>query len=145
VTYALAQQLVITLPEGLSPEANRQLEAVWAQIMDFGRRIREIPVSQIQSELAQYEKQILDIVRADAARTTSARSESSATPTASAPPSASTAPSAPAASSDPSGTAPPSAAPTTAPGSTAPSTAEPSTSPTGTGAATSSPTGTASP
>jgi putative peptide zinc metalloprotease protein len=145
VTYALAQQLVITLPEGLSPEANRQLEAVWAQIMDFGRRIREIPVSQIQSELAQYEKQILDIVRADAARTTSARSESSATPTASAPPSASTAPSAPAASSDPSGTAPPSAAPTTAPGATAPSTAEPSTSPTGTGAATSSPTATASP
>jgi putative peptide zinc metalloprotease protein len=145
VTYALAQQLVITLPEGLSPEANRQLEAVWAQIMDFGRRIREIPVSQIQSELAQYEKQILDIVRADAARTTSARSESSATPTASAPPSASTAPSAPAASSAPSGTASPSAAPTTAPGSTAPSTAEPSTSPTGTGAATSSPTATASP
>jgi putative peptide zinc metalloprotease protein len=145
VTYALAQQLVITLPEGLSPEANRQLEAVWAQIMDFGRRIREIPVSQIQSELAQYEKQILDIVRADAARTTSARSESSATPTASAPPSASTAPSAPAASSAPSGTASPSAAPTTAPGSTAPSAAEPSTSPTGTGAATSSPTATASP
>jgi putative peptide zinc metalloprotease protein len=111
VTYALAQQLVITLPDGLSPAATQQLEAVWAQIMDFGKRIRDVPLEQIQSELAKYEKQILDIVRADAKAAGSSTSTASPSPAATPTPSGTPTAPAPATSSAPAGsTAPPTSA-----------------------------------
>ncbi len=66
-TYALAQQLVLTLDGPLSDEGMAAIEAVWAQIQQFGSTIQDVPVGQIQSTLAGFEKQILDIVEAESA------------------------------------------------------------------------------
>ena len=61
VTYALAKQLVITLPADLSPEAMAQLDALWSEISQFGENVRGVPLSELQSRLEQFEQQILAI------------------------------------------------------------------------------------
>jgi putative peptide zinc metalloprotease protein len=65
VTYALAQQLVITLPGNLSADAMARLEDVWRRIEEFGRGIRSVPLSRIQAELQTFEREILQIIVAD--------------------------------------------------------------------------------
>jgi putative peptide zinc metalloprotease protein len=65
VTYALAQQLVVTVPETLSADAMARLDEVWARIQAFGAGIRNVPLDRIQAELAAFEAEILDIVAAD--------------------------------------------------------------------------------
>jgi putative peptide zinc metalloprotease protein len=67
VTYALAQQLVLTLDGPLSEAGMSALEAVWTQIQQFGQTIGQVPLSQIQATLAGYEQQIVDIVQAESA------------------------------------------------------------------------------
>lgn len=64
-TYALADQLFITLDGPLSPAATRRLTELWAEIDAFGRRIAEIPVSEIQQRLDTYQRQIVQIIEAD--------------------------------------------------------------------------------
>jgi putative peptide zinc metalloprotease protein len=146
VSYALAQQLVITLPDGLSPDAMRQLDAVWAQIMDFGRRIRDVPLAQIQAELTKYERQILDIVRADAQAARSSVATSSATPTSTPTPSASASSPAPVTPSAPAGSTSPSTVGSADPASPQPtSTASATGTATGTADTSSSPAETTSP
>ena len=66
-TYALAQQLVLTLDGPLSEAGMAAIEAVWAQIQQFGANIANVPVSQIQATLAGFEQQIVDIVQAESA------------------------------------------------------------------------------
>jgi putative peptide zinc metalloprotease protein len=67
VTQALATQLVVTLSGPLSTRSTAELEALWAQIAQFGQSIRDVPLSQLQSRLDDYEQQILAILRKDPA------------------------------------------------------------------------------
>lgn len=85
VTYALAQQLVVTLPRGLSPAAMAELDAVWAQIEAFGRDIRSVPLAELQNRLTVFERQILDIVQRDAGAAPAAASPEPSAPVTPAP------------------------------------------------------------
>jgi putative peptide zinc metalloprotease protein len=93
LTYALAIQLFVTLDHPLSEASTAQLEQLWAQIADFGAHIREVPLTDIQKRLADYERQILAIVAAD--QPTSPSASPSPSPSASLNAASSVAPSAP--------------------------------------------------
>ena len=126
VTYALATQLLVTLSGPLSVQSDADLAALWEDIAAFGESIEGVPLSELQSSLAEFERLILDIIRADpsaapSGETNAPVSEPSASPTG-------------AGSSSTTGTAPPSASPS----------ASPTASPTATPTATPSPAPTAS-
>jgi putative peptide zinc metalloprotease protein len=72
LTYALASQLVLTLDGPLSDAGMAQLTALWAEIADYGRNIRNVPLSEIQARLAGYKEQITAIIKADPSATTAA-------------------------------------------------------------------------
>jgi putative peptide zinc metalloprotease protein len=63
VTYALATQLVVSLPGELSDEATRELEAIWAELRAFGERIEDVPLAELRDRLTEFEVRILDVVR----------------------------------------------------------------------------------
>jgi putative peptide zinc metalloprotease protein len=65
LTYALAVQLFVTLDGPLSDAAMAELTALWEQIEAFGAQIRDVPLSEIQSRLDDYEQQILQIIEKD--------------------------------------------------------------------------------
>ena len=62
VTYALAQQLVLSVPGDLSPAATARLEALWAEIEQFGRGLRDVPLAEVQARLVEFERQIVAVV-----------------------------------------------------------------------------------
>jgi putative peptide zinc metalloprotease protein len=103
VTEALAVQLVVSVPGGLSDDAMRQLMLLWQRIRAFGQHLRGLTFAQIQARIAAYQRQILAIVRPDL--TTVPSPTATPTPTPSGSPSAtmgsSTSP--PVGSSSPSG------------------------------------------
>ncbi|MDQ1598678.1 MAG: putative peptide zinc metalloprotease protein, partial [Actinomycetota bacterium] len=124
ITYALAQQLVLTLDGPLSEAGMSAIEAIWTQILQFGRTIDQVPLSQIQATLAGYEQQIVDIVEAESGGQTPTPSPatSSDPPTGAATATESTEPTAsdaatptPETTESTAGTATPSTEPTTAP------------------------------
>ena len=82
LTYALASQLVLTLDGPLDAAAKQQLEALWAQIAEYGRHIQDVPLSEIQATLSGYKEQITAIVKGNsvAGGTSAATSPASATP-----------------------------------------------------------------
>ncbi|UZX04378.1 hypothetical protein F8G81_18500 [Arthrobacter sp. CDRTa11] len=114
LTYALASQLVITLDGPLSDAGQARLAALWAEIAEYGRNIRSVPLSDIQSRLAAYKEQIVAIVQADPSAARSGTSTSMGTaspgPNGGALPSGSTGP---ATAPAPAGTAPTGTAPAT--------------------------------
>ncbi|WP_314214279.1 hypothetical protein [Pseudarthrobacter equi] len=63
LTYALASQLVLTLDGPLDGDSKQQLEALWAQIAEYGRNIRDVPLSEIQATLNGFKEQITAIVK----------------------------------------------------------------------------------
>ncbi|MFF2344720.1 hypothetical protein [Pseudarthrobacter sp. NPDC058119] len=63
LTYALASQLVLTLDGPLDGDSQRQLEALWARIADYGRNLQDVPLSDIQATLNGYKDQITAIVK----------------------------------------------------------------------------------
>ncbi len=65
VAFSLAQQLVVTLDGPLSEAGTRALEAVWEQVLAFGRSITGVPLDQIRTTLSGFEQQIIEIVRAE--------------------------------------------------------------------------------
>jgi putative peptide zinc metalloprotease protein len=71
VTYALAKQLVLTLPDALSPAAMAELNRVWAQLLAFGDHIQDVPLSQIQATLDGFAQAIKVIVEQEAGSTAS--------------------------------------------------------------------------
>ncbi len=105
LTYALAQQLFITLDGPLSEEAMEQLDAIWEKLAAFGQDIASIPLDEIQDRLDEFEEAILAVIEADQPGTVP-------TPTTSATPTddPSTVPEE-TASSEPSGSSEPSEAP----------------------------------
>ena len=69
LTYALASQLVLTLDGPLSADGMTKLDALWQQIADFGRDLRNVPLSEIQDRLSAFKEQIVDVIKADPSAT----------------------------------------------------------------------------
>jgi putative peptide zinc metalloprotease protein len=67
VTQALATQLVVSVPGALTDAQNAQLAAVWKELQAFGAHIQDVPLSELQSRLSDFEQQILGIVAPGAA------------------------------------------------------------------------------
>ncbi len=67
VTYALATQLVLTLDGPLSEDSTAALAALWEEIAAFGASIQDVPLSELQARLTEYEARILEIVQSDTA------------------------------------------------------------------------------
>ncbi|MEU4807148.1 hypothetical protein [Actinosynnema sp. NPDC023587] len=128
VTYALASQLVVSLPEDLSSQAKARLDEVWAELSRLAQDIPGMSAQQIQQALQDAKARILDVLRDEgvplpgAGTTTSAPpgttttetsrpTSSSEAPTTTSPPTTTTSvvPSAPATTTTP----PPSESPTT--------------------------------
>ncbi len=65
LTYAVAQQLFITLDGPLSEEAMARLNEIWAAIADFGQQIASIPLDQIDDQLDAFELAVLEVIEAD--------------------------------------------------------------------------------
>ena len=63
VTYALATQLVVSVPGPLSDEGFRELAAIWEELRSFGGQIADVPLSELRARLTEYEVRILDVVR----------------------------------------------------------------------------------
>ncbi|TLM84666.1 hypothetical protein [Pseudarthrobacter sp. NamE5] len=74
LTYALASQLVLTLDGPLGEGSLAQLKALWAEIAEYGRNIRNVPLSEIQARLAEYKEQITAIIKTDPSATKAAAS-----------------------------------------------------------------------
>jgi putative peptide zinc metalloprotease protein len=114
LTYALANQLVLTLDGPLSADGMARLNAVWAEIAEFGGNLQNVPLSEIQGRLNAFKEQIKEIVQGDPGATRDTGSSTTAT----------TSPSPPGPSQDPSpeATVPeaPSGTTTTAPAPEAP-------------------------
>jgi putative peptide zinc metalloprotease protein len=117
LSYALAQQLFVTLGQPLSGSATQQLDALWAQIAAYGDQIAAgaVPLSDIQATLNGYEQQIKAIIETDepgtfATPSATASGARTSTAAASSSPSSSSTPTA--------GTTAPAPAPTTSSGTT---------------------------
>jgi len=65
LTYALASQLVLTLDGPLSPDGMTRLQALWQQIAEYGRNLRNVPLSEIQGKLEGFKEQVMELVRTD--------------------------------------------------------------------------------
>jgi putative peptide zinc metalloprotease protein len=65
VTYALATQLVVTLPGPLSDDGARELAAIWAELQAFGEQIDGLPFADLRNRLTGFEQRILTVVRED--------------------------------------------------------------------------------
>src|SRR6185437_4500113 len=83
LAQALAEQLVVTLPDNPTPAELQQLTALWQQIQDFSKHLQGLSFTEIRTRLAGYEKQILQIVQQDAGSSTGSAvpSQSTGTPT----------------------------------------------------------------
>ena len=67
VTQALATQLVVTLSGPLNAQSTADLAVLWKEIAAFGTAIQDVPLSELQERLTEYERQILAIVQKDPA------------------------------------------------------------------------------
>jgi putative peptide zinc metalloprotease protein len=85
VTYALAQQLVLTVPGVLSNDARAQLDALWQQIAAFAAHLKDVPLDQIRSRLLAYQDQITALVTGTATPATSTSPPSTGGPAGSSP------------------------------------------------------------
>ena len=82
LTYALAQQLIVTVDEPLSEEAMDQLDALWQDLAVFAQDIESYPVSEIDDRLDEYAAEILEIIEEDQPGTVPAPATASALPSA---------------------------------------------------------------
>jgi putative peptide zinc metalloprotease protein len=112
LTYALADQLVLTLEGPLSTDGTARLNELWQQIADFGRNLQQVPLSEIQGRLNAFKQQIMDVIKSDPTARPGSPAGPAATPA--------TTPSA-APSSTPSSAGPtPGSTPSSSPGATRP-------------------------
>lgn len=134
LTYAIAQQLFVTLDEPLSEDAVAELDAVWADIAAYQARIEagEVPPDEIAAQLDEYTHQIKAIVEEDQPGTfppESTVASTSAAPTSTATvapsPTASSSAPEPSAAADPEPSTDPAAATDTEPTAAATATASP--------------------
>jgi putative peptide zinc metalloprotease protein len=99
LTYALAQQLFITVDEPLSPAAMARIDQVWARVGAFQKQIEagQVKLDDIQPQLQAYTDEIKAIVEEDqpgtfSTSTVAATTSAPAAPTSSAVPSVSATP-----------------------------------------------------
>lgn len=71
LAYALASQLLLTLDGPLDGDSKQQLEALWAQIAEYGRNLQDVPLSDIQATLNGYKEQITAIIKGSSGTTSS--------------------------------------------------------------------------
>src|SRR4029453_7507747 len=83
---------VLTLDGPLSADGMARLNALWAQIAEYGRNLQNVPLSEIQGRLNAFKEQIKEIVRGDPGATRDTGSSTTAT-TSPSPPGPSQAPS----------------------------------------------------
>jgi putative peptide zinc metalloprotease protein len=82
VTYALASQLVVTLPGELGQTAMDDLARIWDEIKAFGDNIEGVPLSDLQAHLEGYKTRIVAIIERDAEQgSTTTTSNATATTT----------------------------------------------------------------
>jgi putative peptide zinc metalloprotease protein len=93
LTYALANQLVLTLDGPLSGDGMARLNALWAEIAEFGRNLQNVPLSEIQGRLEAFMEQVMEIVRNDPSATKGTATSATPSSTATATPGSSQAPS----------------------------------------------------
>ncbi|MGR6322619.1 hypothetical protein Q2K19_12485 [Micromonospora soli] len=67
LTYALASQLVVTVPEGLSDGTKDRLTALWQEIEEFGQHLQGLSPQQIQARLEGYRARIAAVIEQDPA------------------------------------------------------------------------------
>jgi putative peptide zinc metalloprotease protein len=82
LSYALAQQLLVTVAEPLSEEAMDRLDALWQDLAEFAEEIESYPLSEIDDRLDEYAAEILEIIEADQPGTVPPPATSSALPSA---------------------------------------------------------------
>jgi putative peptide zinc metalloprotease protein len=70
VTYALATQLVVSLPGRLDAAGTQKLDDIWAQLQDFAKNIDGVPLSELRARLTDFESQILGVVQQAGGTTT---------------------------------------------------------------------------
>jgi putative peptide zinc metalloprotease protein len=75
VTYALAQQLVLSIPGPLDPQTQASLEALWTRISTYASTIQNVPLDQVRAQLLAFQDQITALL------TTVATLTPTATPT----------------------------------------------------------------
>ncbi|PPK62054.1 hypothetical protein V5P93_005186 [Actinokineospora auranticolor] len=63
LTFALASQLVVTLPDVPSEQVKAELARIWADMAELANRMRGMSAQQIEAELEQVKARILDVVR----------------------------------------------------------------------------------
>ncbi|MDP9460467.1 MAG: hypothetical protein M3Q22_09530, partial [Actinomycetota bacterium] len=63
--YALATQLVVSLPGALSEDAARDLDAIWAELAEFGKNIEDVPLAELRARLTEFESRILAVVQTE--------------------------------------------------------------------------------
>jgi putative peptide zinc metalloprotease protein len=63
VTYALATQLVVSLPGPLGEAGMAELAAIWEELRRFGEQIEDVPLAELRDRLTEFEARILDVVQ----------------------------------------------------------------------------------
>jgi putative peptide zinc metalloprotease protein len=63
VTYALATQLVVSVPGPLDDAARQELAAIWAELQAFGAAIEDVPLADLRARLSEFESRILEVVQ----------------------------------------------------------------------------------
>jgi putative peptide zinc metalloprotease protein len=87
LTYALASQLVLTLDGPLSTDGMARLNTLWQQIAEYGRNLRNVPLSEIQGKLNGFKDQIMDVIKSDPSATPGGSGTPTPAPNTGAPPS----------------------------------------------------------
>jgi putative peptide zinc metalloprotease protein len=62
VTYALASQLVVTLDGPLDAATAAELDALWREIEEFARGIRDVPLAEVQARLEEYRGRVAEVL-----------------------------------------------------------------------------------
>jgi putative peptide zinc metalloprotease protein len=63
-TYALANQLVLSLDDQFTDDSEEQLSALWCEIKEYGRNLENVPLAEVENQLEAYKAQITGIVQA---------------------------------------------------------------------------------
>jgi putative peptide zinc metalloprotease protein len=63
VTYALATQLVVSLPGPLGEAGMAELVVIWEELRRFGEQIEDVPLAELRDRLTEFEARILGVVQ----------------------------------------------------------------------------------
>jgi putative peptide zinc metalloprotease protein len=69
-TYAIATQLIFTVPETLSAEAMEELTRLWSHLVALEQRISDIPLDDLYGEISALEAQLIAFLTSEAVQAT---------------------------------------------------------------------------